>query len=126
MSDGTGLAEALLGLDGFRVIELTETDAEVTIRIESCSEVVGCTRCGVRARSQDRMTVEYRDLAVFGRPARLVWVKRRWRCGEAECDASTWTETTSVLAAVLVDEPGRGRGVPPGRRECSAGVPARR
>ncbi len=32
-----------------------------------------------RAESQDRMAVEVRDLACIGRPARLVWRKRRWR-----------------------------------------------
>ena len=30
----------------------------------------------------------------FGRPARLVWRKRRWRCVDADCDAKTWTETS--------------------------------
>jgi transposase len=35
-----------------------------------------------------------RDLASFGRPARLVWRKRRWRCGDADCEAKTWTETS--------------------------------
>ena len=34
MSDGTGLAEALLGLDGFRVLAVSETPAELVIEIE--------------------------------------------------------------------------------------------
>lgn len=45
------------------------------------------------------MAVEYRDLAAFGRPARLVWVKRRWRCGEPECGARTWTESSPWFSA---------------------------
>jgi transposase len=80
MSDATGAAEALLGLPGFRVLEVEETPGEVIIRIETDAELVGCPRCGVVATAQDRMAVEYRDLAAFGRPARLVWRKRRWRC----------------------------------------------
>ncbi len=40
------------------------------------------------------MPVEIRDLACFGRPARLVWRKRRWRCVDADCEAKTWTETS--------------------------------
>jgi hypothetical protein len=28
----------------------------------------------------------------FGRPARLVWSKRRWRCRDVECPVKTWTE----------------------------------
>lgn len=72
MSDGTGLAEALLGLDGFRVVAVTETDAEVVIEIETTATVVGCSACGTRAEAHERMPVAIRDLACFGRPARLV------------------------------------------------------
>ncbi len=93
MGEGIGLAEALLGLDGFRVLEVTESDAEVVIAIETTSDAMGCGGCGTRAESQDRMTVEIRDLACFGRPARLVWRKRRWRCADDDCDAKSWTET---------------------------------
>ncbi len=93
MSDGTGLVEALLGLDGFRVVAVTETDAEVVIDVETTVEVAGCGACGSRAESQDRMPVAVRDLGCFGRPARLVWNKRRWRCTDADCDAKTWTES---------------------------------
>jgi transposase len=45
------------------------------------------------------MPVTYRDLECFGRPVRLVWVKRRWRCREPGCDARTWTETDAAMAA---------------------------
>ena len=96
MSDATGVAEAMLGLPGFRVLEVTESDAEVVIRIETMAELVGCGQCGVVAVAQDRMAVEYRDLAAFGRPARLVWVKRRWRCEEPLCAARTCDRTPFV------------------------------
>ena len=78
-SAATGLAEAMLGLPGFRVLVVLRTDAEVVIEIETTAERSGCPGCGVVARAHERMTVEYRDLAAFGRPARLRWVKRRWR-----------------------------------------------
>lgn len=102
MSDGTGLAEALLGLDGFRVLEVVEDPAEVVITVETTAVVVGCAGCGTRAESQDRVRVAVRDLACFGRPARLVWVKRRWRCRDGDCDARTWTETSPGLDAQVV------------------------
>lgn len=94
MCDASGVAEAMLGLPGFRVLGVEESAAEVVIRIETAAELVGCPQCGVVATAHDRMPVEHRDLAAFGRPARLVWDKRRWRCEEPLCDERTWTETS--------------------------------
>lgn len=102
MSDGNGLAEAMLGLDGFRVLEVIERPDELVVRVETTADVVGCKGCGVRAEAQDRVRVAVRDLACFGRPARLVWVKRRWRCREPLCVRKTWTETSTELDAQVV------------------------
>lgn len=102
MNDGTGLAEALLGLPGFRVLEVTETDLELIVTIETTASLVGCEGCGVRAEAQDRIPVDVRDLACFGRPARLRWIKRRWRCREPRCDRKTWTEQVEHLDAQVV------------------------
>jgi transposase len=92
MDDATGLAEALLGLDGFRVLDVSETPDEVCITVETTTDMVGCPRCGVRALAKERRRVDIRDLPCFGRPARLVWLKRRWCCGDHDCDVRTWTE----------------------------------
>ena len=102
MSDGIGLVEALLGLDGFRVLEVSEGPDELVVAVETTRDFVGCARCGVRAEAHDRMRVEIRDLACFGRPARLVWRKRRWRCVEPACEAKTWTERSEHVDAQAV------------------------
>ena len=102
MDDGTGLAEVLLGLPGFRVLGVVENEAEVVIRVETTAVRAFCRTCGVRAEPQDRMRVDVRDLACFGRPARLVWSKRRWRCREQLCPARTWTETSEHVDAQAV------------------------
>jgi transposase len=102
MTDRTGLAEALLGLDGFRVLEVSEQPDELLISIETTLEVVGCRSCGTRAEAQDRMPIDIRDLPCFGRPARLRWIKRRWRCVDPDCDAKTWTEGSGHVDAQVV------------------------
>jgi transposase len=102
MIDGSGLANALLGLDGFLVLAVTETELEVVIDVETDADWVGCHGCGRRAEAQDRMPVEIRDLACFGRAVRLVWRKRRWRCIDIDCDAKTWTERSACVSARTV------------------------
>ena len=67
MSDGIGMAEVLLGLSGFGVLDVVEHDAEVVIRVETTATRAFCRSCGVRAEPQDRMRVDVRDLACFGR-----------------------------------------------------------
>ena len=49
MSDGTGLAEAMLGLAGFTVLKVTEGEDEVVIAVETTASVTGCWSCGVLA-----------------------------------------------------------------------------
>jgi transposase len=120
----TGLAEVLLGLPGFRVLEVTEAPAEVVVTIETTANVVGCATCGTRAESRDRVRVSIRDLACFGRPARLVWTKRRWRCRESLCPAKTWSERCEHLDArvVLTRQPARRRAA----RSASSPAPSPR
>jgi transposase len=77
---GMGMAEALFGLDGFRVLEVTEGDVELTVRVETVVNVAACDGCGTRAESPVRVERTFRDLPCFGRPVRLEWRKRRWRC----------------------------------------------
>src|SRR5829696_1642291 len=55
MSDGIGLAEALLGLPGFRVLSVVEADVEVVITIESTVVWAHCRARRARAEPQDRM-----------------------------------------------------------------------
>ncbi len=99
MSDASGVAEAILGLPGFQVLGVQEGAGEIVIEIETIGELVGCPGCGVVARAHGRTAVDYRDLAAFGRPARLRWDKRRWRCEEPRCTTRTWTEESTSFSA---------------------------
>ena len=118
MSDGNGFAEAMLGLDGLRMLEVTETTDELVITVEATATVVGCRRRGTRAEAHDRRPVEVRDLACFGRPVRLGILKRRWRCVGPDWLACAvfahnlirWTDQLTVARTVrarLIALPGR-------------------
>ncbi len=102
MSEGTGLAEKLLELDGFRILDVAEGPEELVVTIETTAVVSGCGGCGTRAVAHERRPIAIRDLACFGRPVRLVWNKRRWRCPEPACPARTWTEQSEHLDAQVV------------------------
>src|SRR5688572_3387426 len=102
MNDRIGLAEVLLGLPGFRVLDVIDSGVEVVIAVETTAVWAACRSCGVRAEAQDRMRVDVRDLACFGRPARLVWSKRRGRCREPSGPARTWTEHSEHVDAQTV------------------------
>src|SRR5512133_2920709 len=52
--------------------------------------------CGVAAHRHGLREVELVDLPVFGRPARLVWRKQRWRCPTWR---RTWTEQDPQIAS---------------------------
>jgi len=96
--DGTGLAERLLGLPGLKVLDVEEADAEVVVRVESTRAKAYCPSCRRRAQAKDRVEVHLRDQHCFGRPARLVISKRRWRCRTDGCVRRTWTERIAGIA----------------------------
>jgi len=54
------------------------------------------------------MRVDIRELPCFGHSARLIWLKRRWRYGDPDCDAKTWTEESGHVPsrAVLTERAG--------------------
>ena len=59
---------------------------------------MGCRSCGVIAHSHGRRDVRLIDVPCFGRPVRLVWRKRTWRCAEQKCPAKSFTEQHDDLA----------------------------
>ena len=98
MSDGIGLAEKMLGLSGLVVTDVEDCPGEVVISVQSTKTKATCPSCRRRAQAQDRVEVHLRDLHCFGRPARLVLRKRRWRCRTKGCLRKTWTEKLAGIA----------------------------
>lgn len=62
------------------------------------TEPTGCRSCGVIAHSHGRRGVSLIDVPCFGRPVRLIWRKRTWRCGQETCPARSFTEQHEDLA----------------------------
>src|SRR3954469_19626751 len=85
-------ADAMLGLDGIHVTSVRETASGFVLHVETGMTLAGCPACGVVAVGHGRRRVRLHDAPSFGRPVRLVWAKRLWRCPDAGCPAGTFTE----------------------------------
>ena len=114
MNDGIGLAEVLLGLPGFRVLDVVEDESEVVIRVETTAARAFCRPavCGLSRRTGCASTCAIRPV---GRPA-------GW-CGASDGGAAgagvSGTDVDRGLRACRraggADPSGRSRGVPPSR-----------
>lgn len=121
-TDATRMCALIVGLPDVEVLGVEDERGEpLRLHVETVSSVVGCSGCGTRAWLKDQRPVTLVDLAAFGRPAVLVWHKRRWRCPEAACEVGTFTEQQPAIAAAragVTDRAGRwmtgqvGRGRP--------------
>jgi hypothetical protein len=104
------------------VLDLVETEAEEVVTLETMADVVGCSRYGVRAEAKGRMMIDIRDVACFGSPARLRWIKRRWRCVYPHRCPDLAERSDHVRRPSGADTAGGSGGVPAGGRGDPAGV----
>lgn len=84
--------DLLVGLPGLHVIKVVDGADRLTVTVESPPAPAGCPVCGVIATSGGRRTVVLVDAPCFGRPVRVLWRKRTWRCREAVCSGRSFTE----------------------------------
>lgn len=86
--------DELFGVEGVHVLDVcTGDDGALVLDVETDQMLAGCGSCGVVAVGHGRRVVRLHDTPCFGRPVVVRWSKRIWRCVEASCPVSTWTET---------------------------------
>jgi transposase len=88
-------ADALLDVEGIRVSSVTATGTGLVLRVETGETVSDCPECGVVAVGHGRRQVRLHDIPCFGRPVRLLWAKRVWRCPDRGCPkpSPSWTRS---------------------------------
>ena len=97
--DPTRVCERLVGLGDVEVLGIDDEPGEpLRVHIRRRMSRPGCEVCGGLLWSNGEREVELVDLPAFGRPARLVWHKRRWRCPLQGCPAGAVTEQDREIA----------------------------
>jgi transposase len=101
----------LVGLPDVVILDVVDVPgAALRVHVELTRSRQGCPTCGMIAHVKDRRRVELVDLSMAGRPMRLVWVKRRFRCPEPSCPMGSWTEDEPRIASkrlMMTDRAGR-------------------
>lgn len=96
--NGSQGATALVGMSELVIGAHELIDGEWWLYAETTNDEVGCPACGTRAVGHGRARTAVRDLSISGVASVLVWAKRRWRCPDADCPATTWSETVDGIA----------------------------
>ncbi|MET3722080.1 MULTISPECIES: transposase family protein [unclassified Arthrobacter] len=84
-------ADALLGVEGIHISSVTASTAALVRRVETGEDVTGCPDRGVVAIGHGRRQIRLHDIPCFGRPVRLLWAKRIWRCPDSGCHRTAFT-----------------------------------
>ena len=109
-SNPTHICELLVGLGDVDVLGVVdEPDAPLVVHIGTRRRPP-CGGCGGVVWSKGSAAVRLVDLPAFGRPVRLVWRKRRWRCPAGGCEVGSFTEVDERIAparAALTARAGR-------------------
>jgi transposase len=105
------MCELLVGLPEVTVLGVVdELGGPLWVHVETRTERPVCVGCRGPVTIQDRAVVALVDLPAFGRPARLMWRKHRWRCRGLNCSVGSWTEEVPAIATarlVMTDRAGR-------------------
>ncbi len=94
------MCELLVGLGDLDVLGVDDAGGDfVEVMVQTRTSRAFCSDCGVAATLKEYQPTMLVDLACFGRPARLCWRKRRWRCPEPACEVGSWIEIDHAIAS---------------------------
>ncbi len=96
--DPTRMCELLVGLPDVNVLGVSDEADSLVVVVETRGPRPVCLGCGTVGRVKDRDLVLLHDLPSFGRPAKLLWRKHRWKCVNTVCDVHTWTFDVPEIA----------------------------
>lgn len=98
-SETTCFCELFVGFRDVALLSLrSQDDGSLVMRFETKPMLVGCPVCGSIAESKGRAPVPLIDLQCFGRATTSIWVKRRYVCGDPDCEMGSWTEVDDEIA----------------------------
>ena len=117
--DPTRVWELLVGLGDVEVLGVDDVGGPLRVHVRGRAPRPACERCGGPLWSDGERSVALVDLPAFGRPARLVWHKRRWRCPDRGCGAGTVTAGAARRRGPLRRGPRR---PVPLKRPCAASM----
>jgi hypothetical protein len=93
MNDATGQAEALLGLNDFRVLAVEETPSEVIVMLET-ADSVGCPTCSLRRRRQGPCQGRHQGSSPLRVAGTSRLIEAAVACVAPDCAPKNWTEGT--------------------------------
>ena len=97
----TRMNEILVGLGGVNVTGVEDIPGKpLRVRIRRKQPRPLCGGCAGRVWAHGKRWVQLVDVPSFGRPVRLVWHKRRWRCPNRDSEVKTFTEQDPAIAPV--------------------------
>ncbi len=97
--DPIRMCELLVGVGEVDVLSVDDDrGGPLRLSVRSRTARPSCAGCGGKLWSKGDRAVELVDLPSFGRPARLVWHKHRWRCPSSDCGTGSVTEQNPQVA----------------------------
>jgi transposase len=107
------MVKLLVGLPDVNVLGVHDGRDMIEIHVECRRRRPGCPECGVLAHLKEQRVVTLVELPCFGKPTKLAWHKRRWRCADPDCPNGSWTEGDDRIAAPRLCLTGLRRDFPP-------------